>query len=166
MQTAKKISHHYTLIPRTLILITSDNHILLLKGAPTKPIWPNLYNGLGGHVERGETIEEAARREVQEETGLTAIDAFRLCGTITIDTNTDTGIILFVFTGTSKIRTTRPSSEGTPEWLPTHMLPSLPCVDDLPDLVTRIAHTSATQIPFHIHYQLNEHNHPAAPNAP
>jgi len=32
--------------------------------------WPGVYVVPGGHVELGERLEEAARREVQEETGL------------------------------------------------------------------------------------------------
>ena len=49
-------SKRYHFIPRVLILLTMGDKILLLKGAPDKRIWPNLYNGLGGHVERGETV--------------------------------------------------------------------------------------------------------------
>ncbi|MCH7664271.1 MAG: NUDIX domain-containing protein, partial [Chloroflexi bacterium] len=53
----------YQLIPRVLIFITRGDEVLLLKGAPDKNLWANLYNGVGGHIERGEDVLSAARRE-------------------------------------------------------------------------------------------------------
>ena len=50
----------YTVIPRTLVFITRDERVLLLRGAPTKRIWANKYNGIGGHIERDEDIYSAA----------------------------------------------------------------------------------------------------------
>jgi 8-oxo-dGTP diphosphatase len=46
----------YVCIPRTLIFITRGDKVLLLKGAANKRIWANKYNGVGGHVERGEDV--------------------------------------------------------------------------------------------------------------
>lgn len=54
------INIRYTLIPRTLIFITRDECVLLRQGAPIKPLWANLYKGLGGHVEQGEDVLTAA----------------------------------------------------------------------------------------------------------
>ena len=66
------LTGRYTLIPRTLIFLSCGNRMLLIKGAPHKRLWANLYNGIGGHVERGEDILSAARRELQEEIGMAA----------------------------------------------------------------------------------------------
>ena len=49
--------------------IWRDGKVLLVERAkPPKGIWAFP----GGHVELGETLEEAAARELQEETGMTA----------------------------------------------------------------------------------------------
>jgi len=135
----------YTVIPRTAIFLRRGESYLLLKGAPTKRLWANKYNGLGGHVERGEDILSTAKRELLEETGLTA-DLW-LCGTALVDAG-ETGICLFLFSGECSEGEPQPSVEGTAEWVAYDAIPELPVVEDLPILLARIHHMKRGDPPF------------------
>ena len=58
-----------------IFIINSDGKLLLLQSHK----WPGMYVVPGGHVELGESIEVAAIREANEETGLDVYDLQFLC---------------------------------------------------------------------------------------
>ena len=120
----------YTVIPRTLVFLTNGDAVLLLKGAPTKRLWANRYNGLGGHVEPGETIAAGALREVWEEAGIAAdqIEQFALRALVNVEGEPQ-GVLLCIFTGVTKTREVRGSAEGMPEWIPIARLAEIDMVD-------------------------------------
>jgi 8-oxo-dGTP diphosphatase len=141
----------YLVIPRVLCFVTSGEDVLLLKGAPDKKLWAGKYNGVGGHVERGESVQVAARREILEETSL-AVGDLRLCGVVTIDVESEPGIGLFVFTARAASRQFTASAEGALAWVPRTRVAELETVEDLPKLVLLAFSQPPGAPPFGAHY--------------
>ncbi len=137
----------YTCIPRTLIFITRENSVLLLKGAPDKRIWANKYNGVGGHIERGEDVLSSAKRELDEETGLST--DLGLVGTLQVDVEPNMGVCVYIFRGECRENVEpRPSKEGALEWLPFDDLEKYPLVEDVAVLLKKIRAMDVLDAPF------------------
>lgn len=63
------------------LFIRADGKVLLGLRAPSKKVWPGHWDTIGGHVEDGESLENALVREIREETGVT-VTRFRLIATV------------------------------------------------------------------------------------
>jgi 8-oxo-dGTP diphosphatase len=139
----------FLVIPRTLIFITRGNEVLLLKGSPEKRLWANKYNGIGGHIERGEDALNSARRELEEESGL-VIPNLWFCGSVIVDVQESTGVSIFIFRGEycDNSIVVRSSEEGKLDWCKTDDLPYLPLVQDLQILLPVILDMQPEDIPF------------------
>ena len=120
----------YIVIPRTLSFLLHHDRVLLLRVAANKGAWAGKFNGIGGHIERGESPHGSASREILEETGLRTRQ-LQLCGTILVDAGQSPGIALFVFIGEAESTETIDSSEGELEWIPLDQMESFPLVEDL-----------------------------------
>lgn len=140
-------SERYRVIPRTLIFITRDDDVLLINGSPQKRLWANRYNGIGGHIERGEDVLTAARRELYEETGISVSDLW-LCGSVMVDASETIGIAIYVLRGEYKGGNLQRSEEGELEWVDRERIFSLPLVEDLPILLPKIFDMRRGEPPF------------------
>jgi mutator protein MutT len=75
-------------------LLFRDGLVLLARRSSGRTTYPNCWSFPGGHVEIGETLADALRREMQEEIGLTPV-AFRKIGTITEPDTQGNGDIIY-----------------------------------------------------------------------
>jgi len=150
------IADRYTVIPRVLVFpFSQDGKVLLLKGAPEKRIWANLWNGIGGHVEPGEGVLDAAKRELAEESGLTAA-SWNYCGQIMVNTRGQIGIGFFVFRAEELSGELVEGVEGSLKWFALEELPGYPLVEDVPVLIDKAARAKAGGKPFWGMYQYDE----------
>ena len=70
-----------------VLLFDRDGRILLMKGRlPSAPDAPGAWFTIGGGIEPGESLYEAAAREVVEETGFTDVELGQIawCGEVTL----------------------------------------------------------------------------------
>ncbi len=128
--------YRYTIIPRTLSFLTRADTVLLLRVAAGRSVWSGFLNGVGGHIEKGESPDDAARREIMEETGLNAQD-LELCGAIIVDSGGQPGIGLYIFVGRALGKLLDSSPEGKPEWVLLSDLQSYDLVHDLYEIIPR-----------------------------
>jgi 8-oxo-dGTP diphosphatase len=145
----------YKVIPRTLIFLTRGEEVLLLKGGAHKRLWANQYNGIGGHIERGEDALSAARRELAEESGLQVTNLV-LCGTVLVDAGEMTGIGIYVYKGNYEGGEILSSDEGQLEWINIYELDRLPLVEDLKVLLPRLLRMGPCEPPFSALYDYDE----------
>ncbi len=128
----------YTLYPRTLTFLLRGDEVLLIQRAQDARLFPGMYNGVGGHVERGENVLSAARREVREETGLNVPNLALRC-LLHVDEGMDRpGVLVFVFVGHTRQRDVTHSSEGTLHWVPLAGIGDLELLPDIPELLERV----------------------------
>jgi 8-oxo-dGTP diphosphatase len=137
----------YKVIPRTLIFLMWGEQVLLLKGAAHKRLWANQYNGIGGHIERGEDALSAARRELSEESGL-QVSSLVLCGTVLVDAGELSGIGIYVYKGNYEGGEIISSDEGQLEWINIYELNQVPMVEDLKVLLPRLLRMGPCDPPF------------------
>jgi 8-oxo-dGTP diphosphatase len=146
----------YRVIPRSLCFITHGNEVLLLRGGPHKRLWAGHYNGVGGHIEAGEDVYSATRREIREETGLD-VHGLRLCGVAHVNAGDPAvGILFFIFTAQAASQVIGLSPEGTLEWWPVDHLPTADMVEDLPILLPKALNLAPAAPPFFAAYRYDD----------
>ncbi|XP_042293524.1 7,8-dihydro-8-oxoguanine triphosphatase [Sceloporus undulatus] len=105
----------------TLVLVVQPQRVLL--GMKKRGFGAGLWNGFGGKVQPGETIEQAARRELQEESGLT-VDSIEKMGKITFEFVGNTELMeVHIFRADSFQGDPTESDEMRPQWFELDQVP-------------------------------------------
>ena len=157
-QGASATTGRWLTIPRTLSFVFNGDDVLLMKRAPDRRIFPNRYNGVGGHIERGEDPLTGAIREIKEETSLDAQD-LRLRAVYNVDAGVEPGILLFVFTAFSEKRDfTGDGREGALRWVACSEVLALDLVEDLPYLWPRIWAMQDADSPLYVHVSYDDND--------
>jgi 8-oxo-dGTP diphosphatase len=107
----------------TLCFLFRDDQVLMLhrKNPPNRDLW----NGVGGHLEPGESARTCVLREVHEETGFRLADAdFR--GLLTWDGFETPPGGLYIFTAPAPVGEPLSSPEGALAWKPLRWVLSSP----------------------------------------
>ncbi|XP_049759059.1 oxidized purine nucleoside triphosphate hydrolase isoform X2 [Elephas maximus indicus] len=112
----------------TLVLVLQPQRVLL--GMKKRGFGAGRWNGFGGKVEEGETVEEGAKRELQEESGLTA-DTLHKVGQITFEfVGSPEPMDVHIFCTDHVQGTPTESDEMRPQWF---QLDQIPFNDMWPD---------------------------------
>ncbi len=99
----------------TLCFLTRGSHVLMLhrNSPPTQGLW----NGVGGHIEPGESPRACILREIREETGYVVNDV-TFAGLLTWEGFETPSGGLFIFTAEAPDGDPLDCSEGTLAWKP------------------------------------------------
>ena len=155
-QGANAIEDRWLTIPRTLCFVLNGEDVLLMKRAPHKRVFPNKFNGVGGHIERDEDPLSSAKREIYEETGL-SVTQIELRAVYNVDAKENTGIILFVFVASCESRAVKANDEGTLFWINVREIDQLDLVEDLPIILPRVLNMKRGDAPLFVHVSYDEH---------
>ncbi|KAJ8251135.1 hypothetical protein GJAV_G00217690 [Gymnothorax javanicus] len=105
----------------TLVLVVQPGRVLL--GMKKRGFGMGKWNGFGGKVQPGETIEEAARRELLEESSLT-VDTLVKIGNIKFEFVGETELLdVHVFRADSFSGDPTESDEMRPQWFDLESIP-------------------------------------------
>jgi 8-oxo-dGTP diphosphatase/2-hydroxy-dATP diphosphatase len=105
----------------TLCIIHKDSKILL--GMKKRGFGTGFWNGFGGKVKKGESIEEAAKRETKEEIGVVPLDLKKM-GILRFQFKGELEILeVHVFSCSNFVGEIKETEEMMPKWFKIEQIP-------------------------------------------
>ena len=93
----------------------NDCYLMLYRNKKEHDLNEGKWIGIGGHIEQGETKEEALIREIKEETNLD-LKSFKYYGEI-IFVNDDYSEVMYLYTSNDFTGDMKPCDEGELRWI-------------------------------------------------
>src|SRR3990167_6982925 len=105
---------------QTLCLVISEGKILL--GMKKRGFGEGRYNGFGGKIIPGETLLQAAKREIAEEAGL-KVGKLKKSGVLTFFSEIRDPIVMHIYSCVDFTGVPQESEEMRPEWFRFNRIP-------------------------------------------
>lgn len=105
----------------TLSIIYRNPRVLL--GMKKRGFGKSRYNGFGGRVEDGETLEQSAQRETLEEVGITILESEQLGKILFKYPSPEEDHLVYFFRVTRFSGVPRESDEMKPKWFDSNKIP-------------------------------------------
>ncbi|KAI8647300.1 NUDIX hydrolase domain-like protein [Parasitella parasitica] len=107
----------------TLILVIDREGKKVLLGMKKRGFGAGKFNGFGGKVEKGETIDQGARRELLEEAEIEAIDLVQVGMLMFTFEKDNVGLETHIFVATTYKGSPEETEEMRPEWYTFDQIP-------------------------------------------
>ena len=134
----------YMVVPRVLIFVFKGDKLLMMKYSgkgenmtQEKSDRKDIYNCIGGHIEKGEDIIETAIKEAKEEAGIKLLDP-KIRGVINVSGFAGKDIMNFVVSGMTQDEPIASSLEGELEWVEREKLKEINVFQDLVPILDKL----------------------------
>ncbi len=134
----------YIVIPRTLICVFRNGKLLLMKYSgkgenqtQEKEDRKDIYNPIGGHIEQTEDIIASARREAEEEAGITLIEP-KIKGIVNVNNFSGKNVMMFVVTARTEDEGLKSTLEGELVWVDPATIAQLNVFKDLKLIIEKL----------------------------
>jgi 8-oxo-dGTP diphosphatase len=130
------MTERHTVIPRNMCFVFHGREVLLIKASEKKD-WAGMYDPIGGHIEKGESIIDSANREIREESGL-RVTGTKLRGIVHVTNFFGKDIMLFITASIAKSKKVVGSYEGEPEWVNFEDLDKIKVFEDVKPILKHV----------------------------
>ena len=134
----------YTVVPRVLVFVFKGEKLLMMKYSgkgenmtAEKADRKDIYNCIGGHVEKGEDVIETAIKEAEEEAGIKLLEP-KVRGIMNVSGFAAKDIMNFIVSGTTDDEPIANSLEGELEWIEKGRLKEIKIFDDIVPILEKL----------------------------